>query len=62
MFCSPSTGLANELDVGVGGRGEPMVIPKLRFEKLVDNGTTCKTKREGSLWEEEKLRVSFQSS
>lgn len=61
MFCSPSTGLANELDVGVGGRGEPMVIPKLRFEKLVENGT-CKTKREGSLWKEEKLRVPFQSS
>lgn len=62
MFCSPSTGLANELDVGVRGRREPMVILNLRFEKLVDDGTTCKTKREGSLWEGEKLRVLFQSS
>lgn len=62
MFCSPSTGLANELDVGIRGRGEPMVILNLRFEKLVDDGTTCKTKREGSLWEGEKLRVLFQSS
>lgn len=36
MFRSPSTEPANELDVGVRGRGEPMVILNLRFEKLVD--------------------------